>query len=89
MTDDAREQNDPQWEQRILRAVEADHRISHADVVALDRLFAREAAMRVALTDAVQVAANYYALFHDEAWGARITKWRAALGSSPAAKEQK
>ncbi len=40
-----------------------------------------------ALKDAVQVARNYHALFHDEMWKERLTKWEAALraaGQEPA-----
>lgn len=32
-----------------------------------------------ALREAVQVARNYYMLFHDKEWEARLTRWEAAL----------
>jgi hypothetical protein len=35
--------------------------------------------LRAALEDAVLVARNYYALWHDETWKERLTKWGAAL----------
>ena len=39
----------------------------------------RTLSLREALEDAVEVASNYYALFHDEAWKERLDKWEDAL----------
>ena len=35
------------------------------------------------LKDAVETARNYYMLFHDEQWKARLMKWEAALKTAP------
>ena len=45
-----------------------------------DRL--ASAAMREALAEAIQVARNYYMLFHDETWKRRMEAWEAALSAN-------
>ena len=47
----------------------------------LDALAAEHAALKQALTEAVEVARNYYMLFHDEAWGSRLAAWESVLRS--------
>ena len=49
---------------------------------------ARLTALEAALRDAVQVARNYYMLFHDEKWKAKLESWEAALASPSAPTEE-
>jgi hypothetical protein len=42
----------------------------------------QRAALQQALADAIQVARNYYVMFHDETWRTRLEKWEAALGAT-------
>lgn len=48
---------------------------------------AHEGELLDALKDAVQVARNYYMLFHDETWQARFTKWESAIAHAEASGE--
>jgi hypothetical protein len=79
----------PSTVERLRRCIDAHPRNLFGDQFPITRKFAEEVykvmsetrslSLREALEDAVEVASNYYALFHDETWKARLEKWRDAL----------
>jgi hypothetical protein len=68
----------PQRQDLLIAAVLTGHVEQDANA----KLIAAAPELLDALKDAVQTARNYYQLFHDETWQARLVKWDAAIAKA-------